>query len=218
MFADTLQNQLGLNQVFKALNLNSKTIKQFHPKQQVFQPEDYVKQAGEILGISVVKGSGAGNKTGQGESFYSKVISSIQQKYPDLQECCIVAFSALAITSLGTIVALLACCFAVCCERSQAQCKPCCRVKNARDTCGAISPCCGVNDSTAHPDAAFQPFLHAQQTPHIPGARQQRGSAQRDSAQVTSPLLQSAPPTQSQPVKDWATWRQMPKSQSDTRV
>ena len=208
VFLDTLQNQLGLNEVFKALNLNSKTIKQFHPKQLAFKPVDYIKEAEQIYGVKLSKGAGGSTKSAQGDSFYSKVISSIQEKYPELQECCIVAFSALAITSLGTIVAFLACCIGVCCERSPGQCRPCCRVKNARDSCTSISPCCGVSDSNADRDAAFQPFTHAQPAPHIVTAPRQRASAQRDGTRSTAPLLHStAPPPTG--IKDWSSWKQL---------
>ena len=218
VFKDTISNGLALNEIFKALNLNSKTIKSFHPNQPQFAPLDYTKLASDIFGSTKGKGDNLGVKIPQGDSFYSKVISSIQNKYPQLEECCIVGFAALSITSLGTIVAILVCCVSICCERSQANCTPCCRVRNKRDTCGWISPCCGGegSDSSAHPDAEFQPFTHARHSLHIPAASAHSGSAQRDSTSVTAPLLHPGPPQL--PVKDWSTWRQVPQTQADTRV
>ena len=53
IFRDTLQNGIALNQIFGALNSNSKVIKEFHPNKETFRPIDYAKEAGRIFGTVV---------------------------------------------------------------------------------------------------------------------------------------------------------------------
>ena len=184
IFRDTLQNGLALNQIFEALNVNSKTIKNFHPGQQTFQPNDYAKEAGRVFGSVLV---GDGLKSAENGTFYSKVIESIQQKYPNLQECCIIGWAALAITSLGTFIAIIACCVSLCCECGRGQCTPCCRMKSIGDTCGSICGCAGAGGEVS--DAAFQPVGQAQDYPHIPPHRRAGSSAQRDGTAAAVPLV-----------------------------
>ena len=203
IFKDTLQNGIALNQIFGALNSNSKVIKEFHPNKETFKPTDYTKEASRIFGTIVDTDSPG--YTQNNNTFYSKVIASIQKRYPQLQECCIIGWAALCCTSVGTAVALLVCCINFCCVCSKGACTPCCRVRGVKETCASF---CGCVELTREPSGADpQPFARAQGNPNIrhPGAP--AFSAQRDSTQASRPLV---PPPRG--VKDYSSQNWQPGS------
>ena len=199
IFKDTLQNSIALNQIFGALNANQKVIKEFHPNKQTFEPTDYTKEASRIFG-SVVDGEKLEYTKGK-DSFYSRVIASIREKYPNLTECCVVAWFALACTSLGTCVALLICCVNFCCVCSRGGCSPCCQVRGVKDTCASLCGC--IEPTHEHRGAAYQPVGRARGNPNIEQSRDPALSVQRDGTQSSHPQPQSESHTPRR-VKDYS--------------
>ena len=215
IFKDTLQNSIALNQIFSALNANSKIIKEFHPIKESYQPSDIAKETNRIYG-SVV-GGGDLKDADKNESFYDKVISSITQRYPHLTECCIIAWFACACTSIGTCVAILICCVNYCCVCRRGECSPCCQVKGVKDTCASLCGC--VEPAREQGDAPSQPigYSRAQRNPNIRLPRDSHLSVQRDDTQSGQRLVHSsniAP----RGVKDYsdANWQKVLPNQQQT--
>ena len=208
IFKDTLQNSIALNQIFAGLNANAKVIKEFHPNKESYEPTDIAKETNRIYG-SAVGGSDL-KDTEKSESFYDKVINSIRDKYPNLTECCIIAWFACACTSVGTCVAILICCVNFCCVCKRGDCSPCCQVRGVKDTCASLCGC--VEPALEQSGAASQPFGYSRAQPNL-NIRQSRDSqlsVQRDGIQPSQPLIQSTNPAP-RGVKDYSAsnWQQV---------
>ena len=208
IFKDTLQNSIALNQIFAGLNANAKVIKEFHPNKESYEPTDIAKETNRIYG-SAVGGSDL-KDTEKSESFYDKVINSIRDKYPNLTECCIIAWFACACTSVGTCVAILICCVNFCCVCKRGDCSPCCQVRGVKDTCASLCGC--VEPALEQSGAASQPlgYSRAQPNPNIRQSRDSHLSVQRDDTQHSQPLIQSTNPAP-RGVKDYSAsnWQQV---------
>ena len=201
IFKDTLQNSLALNQIFAGLNANAKVIKEFHPNKESYEPSDIAKETNRIYG-SVVTG-GDLKDTEKSQSFYDKVITSIREKYPNLSECCIVAWFACACTSVGTCVAILICCVNFCCVCRRGDCTPCCQVRGLKDTCASLCGC--VEAAHDQSGAASQPIAYnrAQRNPNIRHPRDSQLSVQRGGTQPSHALIPSTNPAPPR-VKDYS--------------
>ena len=208
IFKDTLQNSVALNQIFSALNANSKIIKEFHPNKESYQPTDIAKETNRIYG-SVVSG-GDLKDTGKSESFYDKVIASIRKKYPNLSECCVIAWFACACTSVGAGVAILICCVNFCCVCRRGDCTPCCQAKGVKDSCASLCGC--VEPAHEQDGAASQPigYSRAQRNPNIRQSRDSHLSVQRDGTQSGQRLVHSSEAAP-RGVKDYSdsNWQQV---------
>ena len=208
-----MQNSVALNQVFKTLNSNAKVVKEFHPNKETYEPIDYAREADRIF-VSVVDADSL-KYTQKNNTFYAKVIASIQEKYPNLTECCIIGWAALSCTTIGTCVALLICCINFCCVCSKSNCEPCCRPRSVKETCASLCGCVELTDERSGADP--QPFARSQGNPDIRHSRAPDLSAQRDGTQSSRPLLHSSnPPPRG--VKDYSAsnWQQvLPGQQSN---
>ena len=213
IFRDTLRNTVALNEIFKNLNSNSKVIKEFHPNNPTYQPSDYAKEADKIYGSVVDPGSLTYSQ--KNNTFYAKVIASIQERYPNLTECCIIAWVALSCTSIGTCIALLVCCVNFCCVCSKTDCQPCCRPRSVKDTCAGLCGC--VEPTYERGGTDPQAFGYSRDNPDIRHSRAAGPSAPRDSAQSSHPLVHSST-SQPRGVRDYSTpnWQKvLPGQQSN---
>ena len=155
----------------------------------------------QLLGITAnATLRGATNST---QSLYQKVITAVQRRYPDLSECCIVAYIAVTISSSLSLCAILAflityCC---CCEARQGRC--CCRRKGLSELCPG-SLCCTGQPDEENRARAPAPKVYSDidnQRPGLPTSSRQRGSAPTSSSELTTFLP-------SDPIGMWDTVRQ----------
>ena len=202
IFADVTQSTLAINELLAAYNKYSEVVGRFHPNQLNFEPSDYVQRTKQLLGLaSNATLRGTSNTT---QSLYQKVISAVQRRYPDLSECCIVAYIAVSISSSLSLCAIITflityCC---CCEARQGRC--CCRRKELSELCPGSSCCVGQPDeeNRARTPASRVPFEIDNRRPAPTTSSRQRGSAPLSPSELATFLP-------SDPVRMWDTVKQL---------
>ena len=186
----------------KLLGNYSGIMERYH-NQPKFVPADYKQKAEEIFGaIPRTKKPG---KHG-GVSLYDKVIALVQSKYPGLASCCIIAYLGIASTALTSMLGLLACCCAWCCEKQA--CRSCCRAKPRRELCDEEGcGCCGADEVDPARRDQYRPVRGAE-------SLKRQATEPEDSRQRDTTLSTIGEDPEAQPMPLWATLRAGPSAPS----